>query len=87
MGERIRNLEEALESVQAKSSSSMHPLLQPELLLVKNSLELYGSDTPAVRPPTTLDEEVKGGTITSDRLYVDQPEVRTHHVVDRCREF
>ena len=42
MGDRIRHLEEALESLQRTSTSEPHALLRPELLLIKSSLELYG---------------------------------------------
>jgi len=43
MSDRIRQLEDALEIVQAKCSSDPHPLLDQESLRIKNSLELYSS--------------------------------------------
>lgn len=44
MSDRIRELEVALEAMQSKSSSSSHPLLSPDHLLIKNHMELYTSD-------------------------------------------
>lgn len=48
MSDRIRALEEALESIQSKyaPSDGPHPLLKRELLLIKASLELYGLKLP-----------------------------------------
>ncbi|THH30715.1 hypothetical protein EUX98_g3450, partial [Antrodiella citrinella] len=42
MSERIRQLEEALRSLQSQLSPSEHPLLAQELLLIKKSPELFG---------------------------------------------
>ena len=42
MSDHIRLLEDALETLQSQCSSQAHPLLAPEHLLVKSSLELYG---------------------------------------------
>jgi hypothetical protein len=41
MSDRIRYLEEALEALQSSCSSQTHPLLRPDLLLIKTSVELY----------------------------------------------
>ena len=43
MSNRIRQLEDALEIVQAQCSSDPHPLLHQDSLRIKNSLELYSS--------------------------------------------
>lgn len=44
MSEHIRRLEEALQS--SSSSSDAHPLLQPDMLNVKSTMELYGVTQP-----------------------------------------
>jgi hypothetical protein len=41
--ERVRQLEEAVEQLQAAASSDPHPLLSPDLLKIKTSQDLYGS--------------------------------------------
>ncbi|KAL6303466.1 hypothetical protein BKA93DRAFT_734813 [Sparassis latifolia] len=51
MSERIRNLEDALQSMHAQYSPEVHPLLRPELLLIKRSPELFGIDRSGM--PTT----------------------------------
>ncbi|KAF8968960.1 hypothetical protein BDZ97DRAFT_1797210 [Flammula alnicola] len=43
LGDRVRQLEEALEVLQLNSSNEPHPLLAPELLKIKTSQELYSS--------------------------------------------
>ena len=43
MSERIRCLEEALESVQSQVSEESHPLMAPQLLGVKSTMGLYNS--------------------------------------------
>jgi hypothetical protein len=42
MSDRIRNLEDALQSLQPSSSPNPHPLLAPDLLDIKSALALYG---------------------------------------------
>lgn len=49
--ERVRQLEEAVEQLQAAASSDPHPLLSPDLLKIKTSQELYGSSAFAGAPP------------------------------------
>ena len=49
MSDRIRQLEDALGSIQTKCSTDPHPLLNQDLLRIKNSLELY---TPTTGGPT-----------------------------------
>lgn len=44
MSERIRRLEEALQSSHSQLSAADHPLLRPNLLLIKKSPELFGID-------------------------------------------
>lgn len=44
MSERIRQLEDTVEGFQAQNSSSQHPLLHKELLSIKSTQELYGTD-------------------------------------------
>ncbi|KAL4080941.1 hypothetical protein J3A83DRAFT_4085274 [Scleroderma citrinum] len=54
MSDRIRQLEDALGKVQAKCAPDSHPLLQQDLLQIKNSLELY-SPQHAISRPSHLD--------------------------------
>ncbi|KAG8214728.1 Choline/Carnitine o-acyltransferase-domain-containing protein [Butyriboletus roseoflavus] len=57
MSDRIRQLEDALGSLQAKCATDPHPLLAQDLLRIKNSLELYSPQTvPA--PPDNRDDPV-----------------------------
>jgi len=51
MSDRIRLLEDALETLQSQCSSQAHPLLAPEHLLVKSSLELYGINAHGPQAP------------------------------------
>lgn len=44
MSERIQQLEDALRSTNSQLSTSEHPLLRQELLLIKKSPELFGID-------------------------------------------
>ena len=42
MSDRIRNLEQAVETLQSNVSSQPHPLLASDLLQIKSALGLYG---------------------------------------------
>ncbi|KZT12061.1 uncharacterized protein LAESUDRAFT_720038 [Laetiporus sulphureus 93-53] len=48
MAERIRQLEDALQTIQAQHSTESHPLLRQELLSIKRSPELFGMDRNAI---------------------------------------
>jgi hypothetical protein len=52
LGDRVRQLEDALELLHSKTSKEPHPLLAPELLRIKTSQELYGSTIPHHVPST-----------------------------------
>ena len=43
LSDRVRQLEDALETLQSRCSNQPHPLLSPELLRIKTSQELYGT--------------------------------------------
>jgi hypothetical protein len=58
MSDRIRQLEDALETVQAKCSPDPHPLLHQDSLRIKNSLELYSSHATSGRH-TQMDGIIK----------------------------
>ncbi|OAX41741.1 hypothetical protein K503DRAFT_863613 [Rhizopogon vinicolor AM-OR11-026] len=60
MSDRIRQLEDALEIVQAKSSPDPHPLLHQDSLRIKNSLELYSSHATVGRHAQTDAKETYG---------------------------
>lgn len=51
MSDRIRQLEEALGSLQTECAKEPHPLLHQDLLRIKNSLELYSSQAPTSQLP------------------------------------
>ncbi|TFK69541.1 hypothetical protein BDN72DRAFT_767830 [Pluteus cervinus] len=53
LGDRVRQLEDALEVMQAGSSSQPHPLLAPELLRIKTSQDLYTASANAQSPTRT----------------------------------
>ena len=52
MSERIRKLEEALKEDHSHLSSTEHPLLRQDLLLIKKSPELFGIDQQQQAPPS-----------------------------------
>jgi hypothetical protein len=45
MSERIRQLEDALAILQSTHDSEPHPLLQPELMKIKSSIDLHSAST------------------------------------------
>ncbi|KAF9473434.1 hypothetical protein BDN70DRAFT_867382 [Pholiota conissans] len=66
LGDRVRQLEEALELERSLNSNEPHPLLAPHLLKVKTSQDLYGShpynlqSTPSADPSaSTRDEHLR----------------------------
>ena len=68
LSERVRLLEDGLQTAQSQLSNQPHPLLAPELLKIKTSQELYGgpqSVPQAVSPPppqeasTSRDERLR----------------------------
>ena len=59
LSDRVRQLEDALESLQSRCSNQPHPLLSPELLKIKTSQELYGT---MINPPNL---HTSSGTPTS----------------------
>lgn len=73
MSERIRQLEEALETLQAKVSATEHPLLRQELLSIKKSPELFGIDQRVMVPEgqephqQRHDEQPRASSSTSSR--------------------
>lgn len=69
MSERIRQLEDALENVQAKCSSDPHPLLHQDSLRIKNSLELYSSHATGGRH-TLMDGTIKENHASNLQLSV-----------------
>ncbi|EGN98052.1 hypothetical protein SERLA73DRAFT_169135 [Serpula lacrymans var. lacrymans S7.3] len=67
MSDRIRQLEDALESLQSQLAPDPHPLLHPDFLKIKNSLELYSSQTTGQRSNAdfTADENQANSSLTS----------------------
>lgn len=51
MSDRIRNLEEALETLQGQYSAEPHPLLGPQFLGVKSTMGLYGGTQVGAESP------------------------------------
>ncbi|KAF8718916.1 hypothetical protein AX14_011677 [Amanita brunnescens Koide BX004] len=66
LGDRVRQLEDALEILQASCSSQQHPLLAPDLRSIKTSQDLYTSQTAPNQHvnSTTQREEAKRNTLT-----------------------
>ncbi|KAH7926481.1 hypothetical protein BV22DRAFT_1128172 [Leucogyrophana mollusca] len=62
MSDRIRQLEDALESVQARCSPEPHPLLHQDFLRIKNALELYSSQPAPRCGDTPIDETHASGS-------------------------
>ncbi|KAG1749298.1 hypothetical protein EDB19DRAFT_1681874 [Suillus lakei] len=75
MSDRIRQLEDALETVQAKSSSDPHPLLHQDSLRIKNSLELYSSHATSGRH-TQIDGIIKDNHASNLQLPVASSSTR-----------
>ncbi|KAJ2931854.1 hypothetical protein H1R20_g5236, partial [Candolleomyces eurysporus] len=51
LSERVRQLEDGLQTVQSRVSNQPHPLLAPELLKIKTSQELYGGPQASALTP------------------------------------
>lgn len=71
LNERVRQLEDALEGMQLSCSSDPHPLLRPELLQIKSTLELYGpqpTSRPTVDAPPEYQDESSVGPPTASPL-------------------
>ncbi|KAG1765919.1 hypothetical protein EDD22DRAFT_879336 [Suillus occidentalis] len=75
MSDRIRQLEDALETVQAKCSSDPHPLLHQDSLRIKNSLELYSSHATSGRH-TQMDGIIKENQTSNLHLPVASSSTR-----------
>lgn len=56
MSERIRRLEEALETLHSQCSTETHDLLRPEFLHIKSTMGLYGGIQAAVDASSTPSE-------------------------------
>ncbi|KIM35921.1 hypothetical protein M413DRAFT_32151 [Hebeloma cylindrosporum] len=67
LGDRVRQLEDALELLHSKTSKEPHPLLAPELLRIKTSQELYGSTIP-LNAPSTLSASDLSATARDEHL-------------------
>jgi len=90
LGDRVRQLEDALELLQSRTSSEPHPLLAPELLKIKTSQELYGSTIPrdtlstplasnllAIARDEHLRESVRTLSLSSQPLYAESSRPNT----------
>ncbi|KAG2060619.1 hypothetical protein BDR06DRAFT_986789 [Suillus hirtellus] len=84
MSDRIRQLEDALETVQAKCSSDPHPLLHQESLRIKNSLELYSSHATGGRY-TQMDGTIKENHLSNSKLPVASSSTRDADKVQDSR--
>ena len=90
LGDRIRQLEDALALLQSRTSKELHPLLAPELLKIKTSQELYSSTVPNHTPSTPLasdlsatardehlQQSVKALSLSSQPLYAESSRPNT----------
>ncbi|KAG1797771.1 uncharacterized protein HD556DRAFT_1355214 [Suillus plorans] len=84
MSDRIRQLEDALENVQAKCSSDPHPLLHQDSLRIKNSLELYSSHATSGRH-TQMDGTIKENHSSNSQLPVASSSTRDADKVQDSR--
>ncbi|KAG1880645.1 fungal-specific transcription factor domain-containing protein [Suillus tomentosus] len=84
MSDRIRQLEDALETVQAKCSSDPHPLLHQDSLRIKNSLELYSSHATGGRH-TQMDGTIKENHSSNSQLPVASSSTRDADKVQDSR--
>ena len=75
LGDRVRQLEEALEKLyQETYVGKTHPLLAPDLLKVKTSQELYVSDGPLSAPDAreqSLHQSVGALSLSSQPIYAE----------------
>ena len=78
LADRVRQLEEALDEVyQEIYVGKTHPLLAPDLLKVKTSQELYGSDGPLSAPDAdtrgeeSLHQSVGALSLSSQPIYAE----------------
>jgi len=95
MSERIRHLEDALQGYHAERAASgleVHPLLQPEYLGIKNTMELYScgnSRSSEITPTTSVSHSRNSSQSTTDSSFNDEipsfppqfssPQVRRKH--------
>ncbi|KAF9236495.1 hypothetical protein BU15DRAFT_49985 [Melanogaster broomeanus] len=75
MSDRIRQLEDALSTVQKKCSTEPHPLLNQDFLRIKNSLELYTPQGGTARQSRT-DLPMDEIQATSSRMTAGDPDHR-----------
>lgn len=64
MGERIRQLEEALTFLQSSLSAEVHPLLRSDLLRIKSSAELHRAQTGSKTASSFTTDEHQNETST-----------------------
>ncbi|KIJ62737.1 hypothetical protein HYDPIDRAFT_114430 [Hydnomerulius pinastri MD-312] len=83
MSDRIRQLEDALGTVQAKCTTDHHPLLHQDLLRIKNSLELYSPQTPATHQSRTDSVADEGQASTSQLTTTDGDRYPSRQSEDR----
>jgi hypothetical protein len=81
MSERIRHLEEALDSLHSQCSTEIHPLLRPDYLGVKSTMGLYGGIQAGMDPSSSPsenghDHEAKPGQKELD-LFSSNEDVHT----------
>jgi hypothetical protein len=78
MSERIRNLEDALQEYHAEQAAfglGVHPLLQPEYLGIKSTMELYRCAQPRsseITPTTSGSHSRKSSQATTDNGFTDE---------------
>lgn len=84
LSERVRQLEEGLETLQGNVSPETHPLLAPELLAIKNSQGLYGNSTSLPQTYQQRDESLRESvgamslsSVAEESAGVKQPPYRT----------
>jgi hypothetical protein len=71
MSDRIRHLEEALESLQSQCSPEPHPLLRPEFLGIKSTMGLYGGTQVGAEASATPSENGHDRDVKHAHMDVD----------------
>ncbi|KAF9005439.1 hypothetical protein BDQ17DRAFT_1399143 [Cyathus striatus] len=81
LSDRVRQLEEALQTLQSSCSNQPHPLLAPELLRIKTSQELYGMPTQSSQtgPPPVPSERSE---IAKDEPIPSSVGLHSHHATN-----
>ena len=96
MSDRIRGLEDALQAIHSEHEDQPHPLMRPELLVIKSTMGFYTAQSPSEgHPATQVSSQIAGPsnqqshhhTSSEDTLMFPNPvQVSKHPLMDAARQ-